>query len=64
MAAQTKIPPPAFDQEALAIFLACGSDETVKKRLPLLERWNEKEPAVQAAYRLRAKRLMKAWRTT
>lgn len=63
MGAPNKPTPPAFDVEALAIFLACGADETKKRRPELLDAWDEKDDSVREAYRRRARRLMKVWRT-
>lgn len=64
MGTSSKIPPPAFDAEALAIFLAVGGQEDAAVRRPeLIEAWNEKEDSVKEAYRRRARRLMRIWRT-
>lgn len=64
MGTTNKTPPPAFDIETLAIFLAVGGQEdSAVHRSELIEAWEEKEESVQEAYRRRARRLMKTWRT-
>lgn len=56
--------PPAFDMETLAIFLAVGGQESDAVRRPeLIEAWDEKEDRFKEAYRRRARRLMRIWRT-
>jgi len=62
--ATNRIPPPVVDEEALAIFLCVGvSLRTMKSRVDLKELWNEKEESVRVAYRRRARRLIKLWKT-
>lgn len=64
MGTNTKQPPPAFDVESLAIFLALGgTSEDMSRRPQLLEAWEEKDDSVKEAYRRRARRLMRIWRT-
>ena len=51
--------------EQLAIILACSTevrdDRVPEGRLDMLEIWESKTPSVQVAYRLRARRLLRAW---
>lgn len=64
MGTTNKPPAPAFDAESLAIFLTVGAgSEDLKRRPQLLEAWDEKEESVQEAYRRRARRLIRIWRT-
>ena len=64
MSTNNKQPPPAYDVESLAIFLAVGaSSDEIRRRPQLLEAWEEKAEQYQQAYRRRARRLMRIWRT-
>lgn len=56
---------PSTDAEALAIFLACGTNvaDPPLNRIELLSDWNDLKSGVRAAYRRRAARLLKAWKS-
>lgn len=53
------------EEEKLAIILSCGSELRAKPetRVDMLALWESKKEETRVAYRLRVKRLLRAWDT-